>query len=234
MGLRIETTGSALTDLKNAPKVSGGRGAGPVAEAPKSLGETPPRIVSLAEIGDLAELFAKGGVISKLKRRLNKLKGKKCRVTPAKGTIACVDSNDLVYLGVEFLQEFQNDEAILAGVMAHEWGHTCAHRPVQQQLDVLNWDQIFALRREHETLADEISGRLMALMEYPPKKFIQFLKRKTGGTHNLKYHDPEIRAKIVMNGFKQEKKKNKFANEMFPNSGGYRNFYHSKIIDDDI
>ena len=230
--MRIDNTGSTLTNLRNAPKVSSGstQAAG---DASKSIGETPPRIVSLADIGTLAALFSKGGVVSKLKRRLNKLKGKKCRVTPAKGTIACVDSNDLVYLGVEFLEECQNDEEILAGVMAHEWGHACAHKPVQQQLDAMNWEEIFSLRREHETLADEISGRLMALMEYDPTKFIEFLKRKTGGTHNLKYHDAETRAQIVLNGFTQEKNKIKLAQDLFPNSG-YRNHYHSKIIDDDV
>jgi len=173
-------------------------------------------------------------VVSRLKRRLNKLKGKKCRVTPADGTIACVDSNDLVYLGVKFLEEFQDDEEVLAGVMAHEWGHSCAHKPVQQQLDVLNWDQIFALRREHETLADEISGRMLAMMDYNPTKFIEFLKRKTGGTHNLKYHDSDTRAQIVLQGYEDEKRKIRFANELFPSSGGYRNNYHSKLIDDDV
>jgi hypothetical protein len=234
MAFRVETTGSALTDLKNSPRVSGGQGATSAGEAPKSLGETPPRIVPLSDLGELASLFAKGGIVSKLKRKLNKLKGKKCRVTPAKGTIACVDSNDLVYLGVEFLQECHANEDIIAGVMAHEWGHSCAHKPVQEQLDSLNWNQIFALRREHETLADEISGRLMALMDYDPKHLIAFLKRKTGGTHNLKYHDSETRAKIVMNGFQQEKKKIKLANELFPSSAGYRNQYHSTLLDDDI
>jgi len=231
--MRIEGSNSAMTNLKNAPKISSG-GASQAAEGPKSLGETPPKIVSLAEIGTLAALFARGGTVSKLKRRLNKLKGKKCKVVPAKGTIACVDSNDLVYLGVEFLAEFQNDEDVIAGVMAHEWGHTCAEKPTQNEINVLNWNQIFELRRAHEVLADEISGRMMALMGYSPEKFLQFLRRKTGGTHNLKYHATEVREDIVRQGYQDENSKIKLAKEMFPTKNGYRNFYHSKLIDDDI
>lgn len=231
--MRVDAASTTLTNLKNAPKVSS-RGPAQTAESSKSIGETPPKIVSLSEIGTLAALFAKGGLVSKLKRRLNKLKGKKCRVTPAKGTIACVDSDDLVYLGVDFLEEFKDQEEVIAGVMAHEWGHACALRPTKREINKLNWNEIFALRREHETLADEISGRMMALMEYKPDGLIKFLKRKTRGTHNLKYHDPKTRSQIILNGYNEEMKKIKLAKDIFPASKGYRNHFHSKIIDDEV
>jgi len=231
--MRIEGSNSAMTNLKNAPKVSGGQ-ATQTGEAPKSIGETPPTIVSMAELGTLAALFAKGGLVSKLKRRLNKLKGKKCRVTPARGTIACVDDEDLVYLGVDFLEEYQDDEEVIAGVMAHEWGHSCAERPKKNEVDQLNWNQIFELRRSHEVLADEISGRLLALMDYDPEKFLKFLKKETGGTHNLKYHSTEIRESIVRQGYLEERRKIDLARQLFSTSNGYRNDYHSKLIDDDV
>lgn len=231
--MRIEGSNSAMTNLKNAPRVSGGR-ATPAGEVPKGIGETPPRIVPLSQIGELAALFARGGTVSKLKRRLNKLKGKNCRVTPAKGTIACVDANDLVYLGVDFLKEYQDNEDVIAGVMAHEWGHTCASKPTEEELKNLNWNQIFELRRAHEVLADEICGRLLAMMDYDIDRFIAFLTRKTGGTHTLKYHDSNVRANIVRYGFEDEKKKINLAREIFPTTSGYRNFYQFKLIDDDV
>lgn len=232
MSFKIDTTGSLLTNLRNAPKVSGGASSDATA-MPKTIGEIPPSIVSLAELGSLAALFSKGGLVSKLRRRLNKLKGKKCRVTAARGTIACIDADDLVYLGVDFLEEFQDQEDVIAGVMAQEWGHACADRPTKNDLEKLNWDEIFELRRSHEVLADEISGRMLALMDYDPKGLIKFLMRETKRTHNLKYHDSQTRADIVMHGYRDELRKMSLARELFP-GGSYQNHYHSKIIDDDV
>lgn len=227
--VRIEGASSALINLRNAPKVT--PGSSKPAETVKNFGETPPVALSMSEIGALASLFSTGGMVSKLKRRLNKLKDKKCRVIPAKGTIACVDSNDLVYLGVDFLREYHAQEDVIAGVMAHEWGHTCTDRPTQKDLKQLNWDEIFDLRRSHETLADEISGRLLALMGYRADRLIEFLKRDTGRTHNHKYHDVKTRAQIILNGWRDEVKKIKLANQVFPKQA-YSNQYHSILIDE--
>ena len=229
--MRIEGSNSAMTNLRNAPKVEGGS-AGTALESPKSLGELPPTAVALEEAGQLAELFAPGGMVSRLKRRLNKLKGKKCRVTPAKGTIACIDGHDLVYLGLEFLHEFRGREDVIAGVMAHEWGHACAEKPSEEEIQSLNWNQIFEMRRAHEVLADEISGRMLALLGYEPDGLIEFLLREKD-THNLKYHAPFVRSEIIRRGFQDEKRKITLAADLFPNST-YSNHYKSKLIDDDI
>lgn len=220
-----------MTNLRNAPKVEGG-GAGTVLELPKSLGELPPIAVALEEAGQMAALFAPGGMVSRLRRRLNKLKGRKCRVTPAKGTIACIDGSDLVYLGLEFLEEFCQHEEVIAGVMAHEWGHACAVKPSEEEIQKLNWDQIFEMRRAHEVLADEISGRMLALMGYEPDGLIDFLLREKN-THNLKYHEPMVRAEIIRRGFQDEKRKITLAADLFPNTT-YANNYKSKLIDDDV
>lgn len=228
--MRIEGSNSALTNLRNAPKISGG--ATQQGTQVKNFGETPPVAVSLNSIGELAALFSPGGIVSKLKRKLNKLKGKKCKVTPAKGTIACVDSSDLVYIGVDFLREYGAHEEIIAGVMAHEWGHTCTDRPKAKDLEHLNWNEIFELRRAHETLADEISGRMLAMMGYRPEKLIAFLKKDTGHTHNHKYHDVETRARIIIMGYLDELRKKRLANELFPKKA-YANDYHSVLIDTD-
>ncbi len=232
MSIRIDNSGSLLSNTRNAPKVTSG-GASEGTTAPKTIGETPPIPVNASELGALAALFSKGGMVSKLQRRLNKLKNKKCRVTAARGTIACVDGNDLVYLGVEFLEEYQGQEDVIAGVMAHEWGHSCAEKPDKKVVETLNWDQIFDLRKSHEVLADEISGRMLALMGYKPDGLIKFLTEKLGDTHNLKYHDKKTRAEIILNGYREEERKIKLANELFPKSA-YSNNYHGKLIDDDV
>lgn len=231
--MRIEGSNSALTNLRNAPKV-GARSSAGTANARKSLGETPPIQVPFELLSDeLAELFAPGGKVSKLKRRLNKLKNKKCQVVPAHGTIACIDANDLVYLGVEFLHQFRDQEDVLAGVMAHEWGHSCALKPEESHIQQMNWDEIFELRRAHETLADELSGRLMALMGYAPDSLIEFLLCTGKGTHNLKYHDPATRADIIRNGHREELRKIELARDICP-ATVYNNNYNKRIIDDEV
>lgn len=197
--------------------------------AKKSLGETPPVLLDLNSIGRLAAHFAAGGIIERLKRRLNHLKNKKCRVVPAKGTTACIDDKDLVYLGVEFLAQYEGDVETLAGVLAHEWGHSCALKPTSDEIQELNWDEIFELRRSHETLADEICGRLLFLMGYSPEGVIRFLQ-KGKQTHNLKYHDTGIREQVIRYGFESEKRKSQLARQLFPNST-YDNNYSSTLLD---
>lgn len=226
--MRIESLTSTGTHLILRPPVvqTGGTIEG---TARKTLGETPPVVLDLAQIGPLASLFSKTGLVTRLARRLNYLKNKKCRVVPATGTTACVDDEDVVYLGIEFLKGHLKDVPTLAGVMAHEWGHACAMRPRQDSLQKMNWNQIFELRRAHETLADETSGRLLYLLGYSPEGLIRFLK-KGEETHNLKYHSSDIRARVVSYGFEVEKRKAVLAKQLFSGST-YKNKYHSFLLD---
>lgn len=226
----IDSINSTLTNLRNLPKVSSSSGQQSTAPT-KSLGEVPPMPLTLEQIGSLATLFQRGGLIHKLKNRLNRLKNKKCKVIPARGTIACIDSDDIVYVGVDFLEQYQNQEDVIAGVLAHEWGHSCAERPAEEEVQSLSWDEIFELRRAHETLADDLSGRLLALMGYKPDGLIKFLGDMTVSTHNLKYHSPQTRQEIIAGAYHDEIKKINFANQIFPKST-YVNQYHSIIIDE--
>lgn len=186
------------------------------------------------QLGSLAGLFARGGLVSRLKRKLNRLKGKKCEVVPAKGTIACVDHDDTVYLGVEFLAAYHDQEDVIAGVLAHEWGHTCAEdRPGGDDIQHLNWNEIFELRRAHEVLADEISGRLLALMGYKSDGLVNFLLGSDRGTHNLKYHSPKVRAEIIRRGHHDETRKMRLARDIFGKSQ-YYNDHTSRLIEEDL
>ncbi|HBF11771.1 MAG TPA: hypothetical protein DDW49_00010 [Deltaproteobacteria bacterium] len=227
--MRIDKISSSGPNLiLNAPRpVISGRGTDQAQR--KSLGETPPIVLSLDEIGKLASLFAPRGLIDRLTKRLNYLKKKNCKVIPAKGMVVCVDGQDVVYLGVDFLEAHLNDQETLAGAMSHEWGHACALRPHSDSLQELTWDEIFELRRAHETLADEICGRLLFLMGYKTDGIIRFLK-KGSDTHNLKYHHPDIRAQVIRYGFESEKRKADLSKSLFK-KGSYKNDYDSTLLD---
>lgn len=232
--MRVESLTSAGTHLilKGLPTIRPGGGAEQAAQ--KTIGEAPPIMLTLEQIGQLALLFKPSGLVGRLRKRLNYLKNKKCVVVPAQGTVACVDDNDVVYLGVDFLVKQLADrkkgEETLAGVLAHEWGHSCALKPDREEIQTLNWNQIFELRRAHETLADEISGRLLYMMGYTPEGIVQFLTAKKGETHNLKYHAPELRGQVIRYGFESEKRKAQLARQLFPKST-YENQYRSFLLD---
>lgn len=227
--MRVESTNltSSQLLLKSRPVDSGAQGVDQVGK--KTLGETPPVLLSLSEIGNLASLFAASGMIGRLRKKLNYLKKKKCKVVPAKGTIACVDDEDTVFLGVDFLEKYQDDEETLAGVLAHEWGHACALKPNDEELQKMSWNQIFETRKSHEVLADEISGRLLYMMGYTTKGITRFLSRQKD-THNLKYHDNKTRIKIIEGGFNAEKNKGRLARELFKKNS-YKNEYDSVLLD---
>lgn len=249
--MRIEGLKSSGANIasRGVPQVGGGASTDG-ADATKTIGETPPVVLSLSEIGELASLFAPSGLVGRLKKRLNHLKQKNCDVVPADGTVACVDDNDVVYLGVGFLKQCikrkekrgdkegkKKDEEeenlgieTLAGVLAHEWGHACALKPDKEALQKMNWNQIFETRREHETLADEISGRLLFLMGYSPKGLVNFLTTAEKDTHNLKYHNPKVRAQIIQQGFDAEKRKAQLSRQLFKNTAS-DDPYKSTLLD---
>lgn len=221
----LTTTNSHLILQRPVIRERGGEGV----EARKALGEAPPIVLDPSELPPhLAQLYGPTGVIERLSRRLNYLKRKQCVVKPAKGKTACVDDRDVVYLGIGLLEDYADDLETIAGVMAHEWGHACALKPDMEQLQELNWNQIFDLRRAHETLADETSGRLLYLMGYQPDGLIQFLK-KGRDTHNLKYHHPDIREQVIRYGFSSERRKGELSRQLFDKSS-YGNDYSSFLL----
>jgi hypothetical protein len=227
--MRIEGINTGGTGLVlNAPRPVT-RGSTGEANAAKSLGESPPIVLDLKNIGELAAFFGPTGRLGRLRKKLNYLKRKNCVLVPAEGDNACVDDEDVVYVGVGLLKQYQNDEETLAGVLAHEWGHACAMKPGRGEIQKLNWDQIFELRRAHETLADETCGRLLLRMGYKTDGIIKFLMRGKD-THNLKYHHPEIRSQIIRYGFTSEHRKALLARRLFKNNG-YKGEYDSILLD---
>lgn len=205
-------------------------GAPSPAVSQKSLGDVTPVAVSMGQIPALAALFSQSGKVGRLARRLNYLKNKKCRVVPAKGTIACIDDEDVVYVGIDFLREHLEDDEVLAGVLAHEWGHACARKPRQSDLNKMPWDEIFKLRKAHEVLADYTAGRLLALLGLTPRGIVDFLKREQKGPESAKYYDADTRGKIILSGFKREKELGSFSQTLFPRQV-YANHHHGRLID---
>lgn len=227
--MKIEA-GINLNLNRRSPTIDPSVGSPLPTTANKSLGDIIPVRLNLSQASYLAAAFGQAGKIRRLQDRLNYLKNKKCKVVPAKGTIACIDDEDIVYLGIEFLREHLDDDDVLAGVLAHEWGHACAKKPNQADLNRMTWDQIFKLRKEHENLADYTAGRLLALLGLKPDGIIDFLNQVQKGGETAKYHAPDTRAKIILAGYQREKELGGLATSLFPRQV-YANHYHARLID---
>lgn len=187
----------------------------------KMMGEPLPRVVDPASLPpEIANLFAQFGVLRRIQKKLSTLSRRPGgAIVPAKGTIACVDDDDNIYMGVEFLESHKNEEDLLAGIMAHEWGHIVSDLPRNSDWSHVSWDELFAIRREEESFADAYAGRMLYKMGYAVTRFANFLEELKKFENRLqthKYHNPFLRAEIVRQAFAAEMRTADSARKLFP------------------
>jgi hypothetical protein len=208
--------------------VSRGGAMGNAEEIKKLLGEPIPRLVDPKALPPhIARFFEAGGLLERLRKKLSLFSRKKGgRILPAEGTIASVDEEDNLYVGVGFLESFGNDEELVAGIVAHEWGHMMSDLPRGTDWAHLTWDELLALRREEEADADGFAGRAMFLMGYSVEPMVGFLealdKKKKEKKRELpchKYHNLATRAAILRESYEAEQRAMETARRLFFSSG---------------
>jgi len=185
----------------------------------KLLGDPKPEELDLDKIPpELAALFAEKGTLQKIRKKLEGVTKKKAkRLAATKGRVACVDEDDVVYVGVDFLEKYKDKEALLAGVMAHEWGHMLSELPSEEELDKMSYEQLMALRREEEAGADALAGKALYIMGYSAEDMIEFLKSLESIVKKIKskkYHPVEIREAILREAFKLQKRNTETARKI--------------------
>lgn len=202
----------------------------------KLLGDPKPTELDLDSIPpEIAALFAEKGTLQKIRKKLEQITKKKAkRLAATKGRVACVDEDDVVYVGVDFLEKYKNEEDLIAGVMAHEWGHLVAELPSEEELDKMDYEQLMALRRDEEAAADAFAGKALYIMGYSAEDMIDFLK----GLENLvkkikskKYHPVDIREAILREAFKLQKRNTETARKLFVTTNlGFSHALKSTLI----
>lgn len=227
--MAIEKVNTQLVGLPPAwmSRVSGGgRAMGNASELRKMLGEPLPQLVDPKNLPkEIAAFFGPRGMLERLRRKLSLISRKKGgKILPAKNTIASVDEDDNLYVGVDFLEQFGEDEALIAGILAHEWGHMMSDLPRKADWSHLSWDELHALRRDEEGDADGFAGRAMFLMGYSPEGMIEFLsemdrRRKDKKIPCHKYHNHATRAAILRESWEAEKRAMEFARNLFFRGG---------------
>ena len=211
--IMIEKISASLAQLQpnwlSRVAARSGQAGSPEAELRKLLGEPLPKTIDPRDLPrDLAALFAAYGMLEKIKKKLEWISRRKGgKIIPAENTIACVDDEDNIYMGVGFLKKHKDDEEVIAGVMAHEWGHMISELEPGMDLSHLSWDQMFDVRKDEEAAADAFAGRALYLMGYEIEKLIEFFKnieKIDKNSKNQKYHSAEIRGMIIREAFKAQ------------------------------
>ena len=198
----------------------------------KTLGDPPPPPVDLKVYPDrLRKLFSYRGVLNMLKRKLNALTGEDYSLAPAAGDRVCIDENGVVFIGMQFLESHIDDEALLAGVLAHEWGHFPTRRK-KQNLDHMSWDEVYRLRREEETKADMFCGRALFLLNYKVESLVSYLRKHDNPKDkSKKYHSVESREKVIRESYASQSKRSGMAHKFKMPDAVYGDPIHgSKLI----
>lgn len=233
MVAKIETSLAKLqpsmsSNTASAPSVPA-QAPSPGDIARKALGEIPPEIVDPSRYPQLAYLLAEHGIIQNIQKRLRLLSGKGGKILLAKNTIASADNKGQVYLGAAFLEEHQNNPALIAGVMTHEWGHLVSNLLKYGHFDQMSWDELMQIRREEEAAADAFCGKYLPLLGYSVEPIIEFLMKGKDQKENHKYYNNEIRAEIIREAARQTLKKQHFSRQVFTETI-YPNPLHSKLF----
>lgn len=218
-------------------RMSGTGALGTQPEIRKLLGEPIPRLADLHTLPPhLLAMFGKTGVLERIRRKLATISRKKGGLfVPAHGTIAAVDADDTIYVGVEFLSASGGDEHVLAGILSHEWGHMVSDLPQDVDWNHLSYDELFELRREEEAGADAYAGRALYQMAYQVDPLCRFLEQldaqrmAKGKAASNKYFDVATRAEILREGFRVEKRTTESARKLLDRPG-YRHPSFSVLL----
>lgn len=195
-------------------------------EIKKLLGEPIPKLADPKGVPpDIMAMFSSGGLLERLRKKLARIARRKGgKIIPAHNTIASVDEKDNLYVGVEFLEQFGDDEELIAGILAHEWGHMKSDLPRGSDWSHLKWEELHAMRRDEEAGADGFAGRALFLMNYKPEAMMKFLKmldkenKKKKENERLpshKYHNLATRLAILKEAWRAQQQANEDAKRIF-------------------
>lgn len=222
--MTVNKIGSATMGLPPtwmARAAAAGGAIGNADEIKKILGEPIPQIADPKTIPPhIAEMFETGGLLDRMRRKLALISRKRGRkIIPARNTIASVDEEDNLYVGVDFLEKYGDNEALIAAVLAHEWGHMMSDLPRGINWSRLTWDELHAIRREEEADADGFAGRALFLMGFKPDEMIKFLKdldkKRNKNIPCHKYHNTPTRVEILKQSYDAEKRAMEVARRLF-------------------
>lgn len=202
----------------------------------KLLGEAKPQELDLDSVPpEIAALFTEKGLLQRIRKKLENITKRPAkRLAATKGRVACVDEDDVVYVGVDFLEKYKNREDLVAGILAHEWGHIVSNLPPESELDNMTLDELLAFSREEEAGADGFAGRALYLMGYSVDDMVEFLnnlEKIQKKIKSKKYHPADIREAILKEAFSAQKRSEETARRLLVTAHlGFSHAAKSKLI----
>jgi len=147
--------------------------------------------------------------------------------------LAMVDENGTIYLGQEFLEQYGDDDEILAGVLGHELGHRPKSWPKIPAEVQLSLEQRQQLAREEEGKADWFAGRALAELGMAPDQICTLLESLDGrGNPSKEYYSVSTRQEIIREAHRSQTRRRNNYRAMFPDAAKWRSA--GSLIADDI
>ncbi len=191
----------------------------------KNFGEKPPSPADISKDPELMKLFSQRGLVGWLEDKIKRASRHKGYIIPAEDITAMAmphipgkQDGNKVFLGTEFVRKNQSNPDLIAGVLAHEWGHLISDFLIGRNAEDMDWGRINELRREEESYADAYAGRLLYLIGHKPDDLIKHL-----AAHECcspKYFNFETRKAIILTAFNEQIRRQETAARIFAPNGG--------------
>lgn len=160
------------------------------------FGKSKPVVVEPGAHPELADIFA---ALRKYLGKLARMAGddeREYSLALARGTVAMIDGQGIIYIGAEFLAAFREHMEIVVGALAHEVGHRPKRWGSYRAKRQLTKEEIEYICRHEETRADIFAGKALAELGFDCEPLCHFLERVENGPHP-EYFPAKVRGEVI-------------------------------------
>lgn len=197
--MKITSTGASQTNLTGqSPNTIGGRAASdPMVVL--LFGKRPSKRVDRRKYPKLRKAMRKLEYVrDEIAERMG-VPPKAFELELCEGNSAWVGRDGTIGIGVEFLEENEDDDELLVAVLAHEMGHQPWTWPTED-ISGLKRSEREHLHREEEAKADRFAGRMLAELSVSPEAVCRYLQQHEAfekGNPSQEYYPAEVRARMI-------------------------------------
>ena len=158
--------------------------------------KAPPTVLDPARFPQLTKTMAKLG---RMKGKLATMLGdesEEYELHLADGTIGMIDDQGRIFLGAKFLMDYQDEEDVLVGVLAHEMGHRPKRWGEYMEEPPKSREELEALCRHEETRADVFCAKALAELGLKVEPLVAFLEKVQTTPHPC-YFDAKTRGEVL-------------------------------------
>jgi hypothetical protein len=172
------------------------------------FGKRPPKLVDKRKHPKLKKALRK---LEHIKEEITGLLGKSSEelsIELCEGSNASISRDGQIAVGVELLEEHQDDNDFLVGVLGHEIGHQPWSWP-DEDLSRLTRKQLNQMYRDEEAKADRFAGRVLADLDSDPDAICRFLAAHEAfeGKTAPDYYPAKVRVSMIRNAFRKRQKR---------------------------